>query len=176
MRECRERADHRQLAHVAFAEIGLEPPDRHQDLARHAELLLDSRKQRGIPLQHRPPAIDAAGADASRDILLEGLVEGVALAAVEGEHAAILRHAAERGGDHALRDAGRGRLRRDARDERVEITAAARGEGGSRRGQCAQKNDQMKFAHLCLSLWPPWPIMPRANRVRQRCRLNAARG
>ena len=36
------------------------------------------------------------GADAGRDILLEGLVEGAALAAVETQHAHVLLHAAER--------------------------------------------------------------------------------
>src|SRR5947209_1646303 len=41
-------------------------------------------------------AIDAAGADAGRDILLEGFLESAALAAVEGEHRGILRDAAER--------------------------------------------------------------------------------
>jgi len=42
MRHGREHAKHRQLAHVALAEIGLQPPDRDQDLPRHAELLLDA--------------------------------------------------------------------------------------------------------------------------------------
>ena len=49
----------------------LQPPDRDQDLPGHAELLLDARQQRGVALQHRAAAIDAAGADAGRDILLE---------------------------------------------------------------------------------------------------------
>ena len=91
MRHGGEHAEHRQLAHVALAEIGLQPPDRDQDLPRHAELRLDARQQRGVTLQHRPAAVDAAGADAGRDILLERLVEGAALAAVEIQHRHILR-------------------------------------------------------------------------------------
>src|ERR1700730_10758668 len=86
MRQRRERADDRQFAHVALAEISLQPPDRDKNLPRHAELRLDARQQRRVALQHRPPAIDAPGADAGRDILLEGFVEGVALAAVEIQH------------------------------------------------------------------------------------------
>jgi hypothetical protein len=64
MRQRRERADDRQFAHVALAEIALEPPDRDQDLPGHAELLLDSREQRRVTLQHGAAAIDAAAADA----------------------------------------------------------------------------------------------------------------
>ena len=40
-----------------------------------------------MTLQHRPPAIDPPGPDAGRDILLKRLVEGAALAPVEGQHA-----------------------------------------------------------------------------------------
>ena len=61
MRERRQRADHRQLADVALAEIALQAPDRDQDLPGHAELLLDARQQRGMALQQRAAAIDAAG-------------------------------------------------------------------------------------------------------------------
>src|SRR5258708_14306597 len=84
-----------------------------------------------MPLQHRPPAIDAAGPDAGRDILLERLVEGAALAPVEGEHAAILLHTAERLRNHALRDAASRGLLRDRRHKGVELAAAAGGISGS---------------------------------------------
>src|SRR5882724_11710232 len=60
MRHGREHAKHRQPAHVAFAEIGLQPPDRDQYLPRHAELGLDARQQCRMPLQRRAAAIDAA--------------------------------------------------------------------------------------------------------------------
>ena len=95
MRHGGERADDRHLADVALAEIGLQSPDRDDDFRRHAELLLDPRQQRSVPLQHLPADVDAPGADAGGDILLERFVEGAALAAVEGEHRRILRHAAE---------------------------------------------------------------------------------
>ncbi len=43
-----------------------------------------------MTLEQRAAAIDAAGTDPGRDILLKALVEGVALAPVEGEHGAVL--------------------------------------------------------------------------------------
>ena len=132
MRQGREHAEHRKLTHVALAEIGLEPPDRDQDLTRHAKALLDARQQRGVTLQHGAAAIDAAGPDAGRNILLEGLPEGAVLAAVERQHGRILLHAAERRAHHVRRDAGRLRLRRHARDEAAEIAAAAGGQRGRR--------------------------------------------
>jgi hypothetical protein len=48
-----------------------------------------------MPLQHRPAGLDAARADTGRDILLEGLVEGAALAAVKGQNPGVLGDAAE---------------------------------------------------------------------------------
>ena len=89
MRHGREHAKQPQLAHVALAEIGLQPPDRDKDLPRHAELRFDARQQRRMPLQHRPPAIDPPRSDAGRNILLERLVESAALAPVEGKHGPI---------------------------------------------------------------------------------------
>src|SRR4051795_5534155 len=80
-----------------------------------------------MALQQRLAAIDAAGADAGRDILLEALVEGVALAPVEGEHRAVLLHTAERRVGHARRDAGGLRFRAHAGHKAVEVAAAARG-------------------------------------------------
>ena len=132
MRQRREHAKHRQTPHVALAEIGLQSPDRDQDLRRHAKTLLDPRQQRGVTLHHRAAAIDAAGPDAGRNILLEGLPEGAVLAAVERQHGRILLHAAERRAHHVRRDAGRLRLRRHARDEAAEIAAAAGGQRGRR--------------------------------------------
>jgi len=78
-------------------------------------------------LQHRAAGVDAAGADAGRDILLERLVEGAALAPVERQHAAILLHPAERLRDHALRNARCRGLLRHRRHEGVEIAAATGG-------------------------------------------------
>ena len=97
-----EHAKHRKFAHVALAEIGFKSPDRHQDLPRHAVLGLDARQQRGVTLQHGAAAIDPARADPGRDILLERLGEGAALPAVEGKHARVHLHPAERLRDHAL--------------------------------------------------------------------------
>ena len=59
MRQRRERADHRQLAHVAGAVVGFQRPDRHDQLGRHAELPLDARQQRGVALHQRLGALDA---------------------------------------------------------------------------------------------------------------------
>src|SRR6266702_719696 len=129
MRQRCQRADHRQLADVALAEIALQSPDRDQYLPGHAELLLDAREQRGMTLQQRTPAIDAAGADAGRDVLLKTLVEGVALTPVEGEHGAVLGDPAERRAGHTHRDAGSLRFRGHAGDKAVEVAAAARGLG-----------------------------------------------
>ena len=45
MRERRQGAHHRQLAHVAAAIVGFQSPDRHHQLFRHARTLLDARQQ-----------------------------------------------------------------------------------------------------------------------------------
>ena len=111
MRERRQRADHRHLADVALAEIGFQSPDRDDDLGRHAELLLDTPEQRAVTLQHLPAHVDAAGADAGRDILLKSLAKRAALAAVKGQHRGILGDAGEGLVDHRLRDAGGLRFR-----------------------------------------------------------------
>src|SRR5690348_17124076 len=148
MRERRQGADHRQLTHVALAEIGLEPPDRDQDLPRHAVFLLDARQQRGVTLQHRACAIDANRTDAGCDILLEGLVEGVALAAVEGEHAPIRGDAGKRLRDDGLRNAGGLRIGRDVRNEGVEVAAAAGGEHWSGERERTEQDREAKAIHL----------------------------
>ena len=50
----------------------------------------------GVLRQHLLAALDAAGADAGRDVFLEGLAEGAALAAVEVQHVLIDAEAGER--------------------------------------------------------------------------------
>src|SRR3954466_14019657 len=100
-----------------------------------------------MALQQRLAAIDAAGADAGRNILLKTLVEGVALAPVEGEHRAILLHTAERRTGHARRDAGSLRFRGHAGDKAIEVAAAARGLRRSA-GQTGDEGDgQGVFRH-----------------------------
>jgi hypothetical protein len=73
--------------------------------------------------------------------LLERFVEGVALAPVEIQNRHILRHPAQRGGDHALRNARGLGLRRHARHEGVEVAAAAGGVGGRGDNKCAEEGD-----------------------------------
>src|SRR6202023_2670520 len=104
-------------------------------LRRHPKTLLDPRQQRGVTLHHRATAVDAPRADAGRNILLERLVEGVALATVEIEHRPVLLHAAERRADHVRRYPRRLRIARDARHEGVEVAAAAGGEGWGGEGE-----------------------------------------
>ena len=84
--------------------------------------------------QHRPAAIDAAGANAGRDILLERLVEGVALAAVETQNRAILRQPAERRVTTPCEIPAACRPPTSGQ-EAVEIAAAAGGESRARDGQ-----------------------------------------
>jgi hypothetical protein len=136
VRERRQRAHHRQLAHVA-AVVGLHGPDRHDDGARHAELSLDPLEQSGMARHQRPGALDARLGDARACVFLEALAKGVALAPIEGHHRRIVRDAGERACDDLLRDAGGRRLARHRGDEGIEIPAALRGAGGPRRG----KND-----------------------------------
>ena len=93
------------------------------------------------------PAIDAAGAYAGRDILLERLVEGAALAPVEGEHPPILLHPAERGGDHVRRYTRRPRIRRNPRNEAVEIAAAAGGVGGGSEEERGEEDGEAEGEH-----------------------------
>src|SRR5258708_6958454 len=89
MRHRGERADHRQVAHVAGAVIGFEAPDRNDQWTRHAELPLNAREQRRMALQHLLAALDADGGNAGRGVILEAFAKSAALAAVEGEHRRI---------------------------------------------------------------------------------------
>ncbi len=81
------------------------------DMAAKGALLLARLRlagvpvQRGVTLQHVAAHVDTAGTDAGRDVVLEGLVEGAALPAVECQHVLILRHPAERLADDRLRHA-----------------------------------------------------------------------
>src|SRR3954453_23961181 len=160
MRHGGQGADDRHLADVALAEIRRKPPNRDHDFRRHAELLLDTRQQRSVPLQHLPADVDAPGADAGRDILLERFVEGAALAAVEGQHRRILRHTRKRLADHGLRDAGSRRLLRHRRHEGVEVAAAAGGVGRGGADDGAEENGPTNDAHanplLILASIMPW--------------------
>ena len=159
MRHGGERADDRHLADIALAEIRLQPPDRDHDLGRHAKLLLDARQQRAVPLQHLPADVDPPGADAGGDILLERLVEGAALAPIEGEHRRILRDAGKGLTDHGLRDAGRCRLLRHRHHEGVEIAAAAGGVGRGGADDGADKNGPTNDAHANPLCFPIVSIM-----------------
>ena len=94
------------------------------------------------------------------DILFEGLVEGVTLATVEGEHTRVLRDAAERLRHHALRDARGDGFAREALHEAVEVAAAARGKSGSARKTSAHQNRQPKLVHGIPHLPDNVPIMP----------------
>src|SRR5690242_10109387 len=81
-------------------------------------------------------------------ILLEGLVEGVALAAVEGEHAPIRGDAGKRLRDDGLRNAGGLRIGRDVRNEGVEVAAAAGGEHWSGERERTEQDREAKAIHL----------------------------
>jgi hypothetical protein len=128
VRQRRDGADHRQLAHVARAVVAFETPDRDDHLLRRAELLLDAGEQRGVALQELAAAADAALRHARGSVFLEGLAEGAALAAVEGQHVRVDRDAGEGLADHRAGDALRLRLARNLRQERLEVAAALGGE------------------------------------------------
>src|ERR1700741_5038250 len=98
-----------------------------------------------MTLEHRAPAIDSSGPDAGRDILLEGLVEGVALATVEGEDRAVLGEPAKGRASHTGRNTGGLRFRRHAGEEAVEVAAAAGGECG--RGERKGNEQDADRAH-----------------------------
>lgn len=142
MRECRQRLDHRALAHVGGAKIRLQPPDREKDLRRHAKPLLDAREQRRVALQPVLRALDAAGGDARPRIVLEALAERAALAVVERDHLLIERDAGERLIDDGEADARGLRLARHLAQEAVEIPAALRAECGcceDRENECGER-------------------------------------
>ena len=90
--------------------------------------------------QHLPAAIDAARGDAGRRVILEGLAERAALAAVERQHGRIGRDAGKRVVDHSPRDAGGGRFARHRGDEGAKIPTALRRKGG--RCERSRKNER----------------------------------
>src|SRR6185312_15951187 len=112
-----------------------------------------------MPQQHLPTDVDASGADAGGDILLERFVEGAALAPVESQHRGVLRDAGKRLADHRLRNAGRGRLLRHRGNEGVEIAAAAGGVSGGGDDDGTEENGPTKHAHAN-PLLRREPIMP----------------
>src|SRR5882757_4470533 len=93
------------------------------------------------------PVLMRPGPDAGRDILLKSLVEGATLTPVEGEHRHVLLHAAERGGDHALRNAGGGGFGRDVLHKSVEVAAAARGKCGAGASDCKSGDGKTEAQH-----------------------------
>ena len=82
-----DRADHRQVAPHG-AEIGLQPPDRHQHRTRHAEALFDALEGARMPLQHVGATFEAASGHHAAGELLEALLEH-ALATIFLDHALI---------------------------------------------------------------------------------------
>ena len=134
MRERRQRADHRQLAHVARAVVAFHGPDRHQQFPGHAEAPFDAVEQRGVPLHQPAGASEARGGHARRRELLETALaaEGVGLTAVEGEHLAVDRQAVKAArNDVAAHARGHG-VARYSRKEALERAAALRGSRGRR--------------------------------------------
>jgi hypothetical protein len=92
-----------------------------------------------VLLHHLLAALDAVGADAGGDVLLEALAEGAALAAVERQHRGVGGDAGERGRDHLAGDALGLRVARHRGEEGVEVAAALRGARGRRGGE--QENE-----------------------------------
>ena len=87
------------------------------------------------------------------------LVEGAALAAVEGQHRRILRHARSACADHACETPAACRLLRHRRHEGVEIAAAAGGVSGGGADDGAE-NKWPDETCACESLVSLVPIMP----------------
>src|SRR5205807_328689 len=116
------------------AVVGLEPPDRGDDRARHAEALLDALERAGELLELARADAHAVGRDHARGELLEGLAEH-ALAPVARDYVLVVADALERG-ERARRDAVARRLAREALEPRLEAAAArhrrVRGRGGGR--------------------------------------------
>jgi hypothetical protein len=80
--------------------------------------------------------------------LLEGLVEGAALAAIEGEHRGVGGDAGEGLGDDGLGDAFGGGLPRNVGDEGVEIATALGGAGrGGEEEERGQEEGEAEGEH-----------------------------
>src|SRR5262249_60736420 len=122
--ECRQLADGRKLPAVG-AEVGLQPPDRHDHRAGYAILLLDAGQHRAVLLHHAPATRHPRRHHAAGE-LLEALPEH-ALGMIAGNNPWIVAHAVERDLDRALRDAVGGGLLFDALQPGGEIAAAWRG-------------------------------------------------
>src|SRR5207247_9251975 len=90
-------------------DIGLAPPDRHQDRSRYAEPLLDAAEQRRLPAQQARALLQPIRRHHAPGELLETLPEH-ALRMVARDDAGIEAHAAERRSDGALRDSPCGSL------------------------------------------------------------------
>ena len=104
------------------------------------------------------------GIDAGRGIFLEALaVEHAALAAVEGEHVLVERHAGKGGGDDVARDAGGLRVAPHRRQEAVEIAAALRRAGGN--GERHEKQDGEDACDHAPT--PPRPLVPAQAGIQQ---------
>src|SRR5262249_25664443 len=92
VRQGRERAQDRGYAARIGTVVGLQSPDRDQNLRRDAEALLDAR-QGGVVRAHQAlPAPHQPGADAPRIKLLKRQLEGP-LRAVEPDHGWIVADA-----------------------------------------------------------------------------------
>ena len=144
-------AHHRQLAHVAGAVVALQAPDRDDQLLRHAELLLDAAEHAGVALAAASrPRLMRDGADSGRDVFLEGLAEGAALAAVEGEHVRVDASApAKAFCDHvrATRPAACA-SRAICGEEAVEVAAALGGVGGRNKKEREEEGRAKPHRHI----------------------------
>ena len=153
MRHGGDGAHHRQLAHVAGAEIALQAPDRDDQLLRHAELLLDAAEDASVAPQRVAAALDAGRADSRRDVFLEGLAEGAALAAVEGEHVRVDVSPAKAFCATSGRTPGL-RVAHHLGEEAVEVAAALGGEDEGRR-RAREEEPRRRGDHM------PVPCSPR---------------
>jgi hypothetical protein len=100
VRQRGDRADHRQLAHVARTVVAFHRPDRHEQRLGHAEFALDAGEQRAVALHQLFGAVDARRDDTGRGVFLERLAEGAALAPIEGEHPRVRSETGECVVDH----------------------------------------------------------------------------
>ena len=130
----RQRTYRRKFSDVD-AEVGLEPPDRHQHLARHAVALFDAPEHRAILLHHVGAAREA-GRDHAAGELLETLTEDP-LRTIPRQHRLIQRHATQAGCDRRLGDAFGGGFGLEIVEPRIKA-AGATGCGKRRRRRYRQ--------------------------------------